>query len=199
MTAQAVRDARTMRYADYLASHGWQALRAYVIKRDRFACKACGNRELERLHVHHNTYERRGRELDRDLVTLCYACHKALHRQHTEPWTFTSCMITKRPRQRDSMPAKVADVVSRLTDAFRVTSNIDAPEDYHEAEACQTCARAVLYRWSDESWLRSEGYHSALRWYGDLRVCWTCYDGLRNARMYRRPAPSEVPDAQRRP
>lgn len=174
-----------MGYESYLASQGWRALRERVIKRDRFACRACGSRELERLHVHHNTYERRGRELSRDLVTLCYACHKALHRQHTEPWTFTNCMISKRPRRRDSMPARVNTIISRLTDVFRVTSNIDAPEDYHESEDCQTCARPMLYRWSEGHWRRPEGYHSTLRWFGDLRVCWTCWAGLRNAARYR--------------
>lgn len=32
--------------------------------------------ELQRLEVHHLTYERRGHELDSDLVALCWGCHE---------------------------------------------------------------------------------------------------------------------------
>lgn len=32
--------------------------------------------ELQCLEVHHKTYERRGREQDRDLIALCWGCHE---------------------------------------------------------------------------------------------------------------------------
>jgi hypothetical protein len=31
------------------------------------------------MHVHHNTYERLGHELDRDLLVVCEAHHRMIH------------------------------------------------------------------------------------------------------------------------
>lgn len=63
-------------YADYLQSPHWKALRARVLRRDDGICQGClVNRATE---VHHLTYERRGREMAFDLVSLCRTCHEAL-------------------------------------------------------------------------------------------------------------------------
>lgn len=40
-------------------------------------CRGCGT--VDNLHVHHLTYERLGRELLTDLVTLCAGCHRKQH------------------------------------------------------------------------------------------------------------------------
>ena len=49
------------------------------MRRDRFRCQQCG--ATANLEVHHWTYERFGRELMSDLGTLCYDCHRQVHRE----------------------------------------------------------------------------------------------------------------------
>lgn len=68
---------RRSRYQDYLRSSHWRALRLKVLERDGHRCKGC--RRKDRLEVHHLTYERLGRELSEDLITLCQRCHATEH------------------------------------------------------------------------------------------------------------------------
>lgn len=68
---------RTMPYKEYLQTDHWQILRKTMLKRAGYKCSLCG--ESKPLHVHHNTYERRGCERISDLVVLCHECHEAFH------------------------------------------------------------------------------------------------------------------------
>jgi hypothetical protein len=44
-------------------------------------CQACGGPwDLRHGDLHHRSYDRLGRELDRDVVALCRPCHRRLHR-----------------------------------------------------------------------------------------------------------------------
>lgn len=67
----------SMPYAEYLRTPEWQERRARHIEHAGNACQVCNRRGS--LHVHHRTYERRGRERFSDLVVLCAACHKTFH------------------------------------------------------------------------------------------------------------------------
>lgn len=62
-------------YAAYLKSAHWREKRKRYRKK---ACKMCGRKG--RLHLHHLTYERLGREAKTDLMTLCWICHGRVHR-----------------------------------------------------------------------------------------------------------------------
>lgn len=62
-------------YNDYLRSKHWRSL----IKKHRHAtCYCCDGRV--KLNLHHTTYERLGKELPQDLITVCSQCHKDIHR-----------------------------------------------------------------------------------------------------------------------
>lgn len=69
---------RTMPYREYLQTPEWQDRRMRAMKRAGFRCQVC-NAYGVRLNVHHRTYERRGHEDDRDLITLCEDCHAIFH------------------------------------------------------------------------------------------------------------------------
>lgn len=70
-------DRRKQSYEGFLDSPEWMAIRRSVLTRDQHRCQRCG--ATEGLHVHHLTYESRGRELNSDLTTLCSVCHKFVH------------------------------------------------------------------------------------------------------------------------
>ncbi len=67
-----------MPYSEFLKTKYWLKLRKRVLVRDGYRCTLCDVGD-EVLHVHHKTYERRGRERLDDLVTLCGDCHKKHH------------------------------------------------------------------------------------------------------------------------
>jgi 5-methylcytosine-specific restriction endonuclease McrA len=59
-------------YAEYLKSPQWQERRKRALRLADGRCQVCSNPARD---VHHNTYERLGRELDRDLIAVCGRCH----------------------------------------------------------------------------------------------------------------------------
>lgn len=61
-------------YRAYLRSERWQELRLLVLLRDDHRCRQCG--AIDRLEVHHLTYERLYHEALSDVVTLCRTCHR---------------------------------------------------------------------------------------------------------------------------
>ncbi len=66
-----------MQYKDQLKHPEWQKKRLSVLKRDKFTCKKCGDKETT-LHVHHLKYEsgKLAWEIDNKfLITLCEHCH----------------------------------------------------------------------------------------------------------------------------
>lgn len=58
-------------------------VRQYILKRDNYTCQCCGahptEQKLVRLHVHHMESRQTGGNAPNNLITLCVACHKALH------------------------------------------------------------------------------------------------------------------------
>ena len=65
-------------YKDYLKSRRWRAKRGAAREAAGNRCQLCGA-EDKQLHVHHNTYERRGHEEPQDLIVLCAGCHARFH------------------------------------------------------------------------------------------------------------------------
>jgi len=67
-------------YTKYIRSDAWKAkCKLYWLKNGAW-CKACGR--TDHLHVHHMTYDHLRREPLTDLVGLCYACHREVHKLH---------------------------------------------------------------------------------------------------------------------
>ena len=61
-------------YNDYLKSEHWRKTRSKNVRR---VCFCCGSRK--RLHLHHLSYERLGKEIPTDFATLCDPCHRKVH------------------------------------------------------------------------------------------------------------------------
>jgi 5-methylcytosine-specific restriction endonuclease McrA len=55
----------------------WRELRKLVMRRDGFACKDCGRRDVQ-LEVHHVDGDARNDQVG-NLVTLCSDCHSGRH------------------------------------------------------------------------------------------------------------------------
>jgi len=70
---------RRMDYGYYLRTEHWKQVKLDALDRAGHKCQVCGS--IERLQVHHNTYERRGQERPEDVIVLCHDCHTLFH-QH---------------------------------------------------------------------------------------------------------------------
>ncbi len=71
------------RYSQFLKSPAWEAQRRRVLERDKWTCRGCGSAG-GKLHVHHMSYRmynKIGRSMDYELITLCECCHR-LHHDH---------------------------------------------------------------------------------------------------------------------
>jgi len=73
-----VNELQTMPYQEYLRTPEWQDRRKQHLKSAGYKCQVC-NEKNTILNVHHRTYERRGQEHYKDLITLCEDCHKIFH------------------------------------------------------------------------------------------------------------------------
>lgn len=60
----------------------WGTIRKRILHRDESRCRIC-NKDYE-LHVHHIDYNRKN-NIEKNLVTLCSVCHKALHDEEYKP------------------------------------------------------------------------------------------------------------------
>lgn len=73
------------RYAEYLKSDKWRSIAQQRMEIDKHTCQMCGCKgtTANPLEVHHLSYSHLYNEQNRiyeDLVTLCHACHKQLHK-----------------------------------------------------------------------------------------------------------------------
>ena len=62
------------RYKAVLASPHWKALKRRLLTECDGRCERCGIRAA--LELHHETYERLGRERDEDVELVCGRCHE---------------------------------------------------------------------------------------------------------------------------
>ena len=69
--------ARMAELRERYARPDWQELRDQVLQRDSFLCQGC--RRNRATAVHHLTYDRLGREVLFDLISVCTHCHERIH------------------------------------------------------------------------------------------------------------------------
>ena len=71
------------RYMEYIQSDKWRKLSAERMRIDEHTCQCCGTHGTTQnpLQVHHMKYDTLGNEdVYTQLVTLCKACHRGIHR-----------------------------------------------------------------------------------------------------------------------
>lgn len=67
-----------MTYSEKLKDPRWQKKRLQILKRDRFKCRYCGDKQTE-LQIHHLKYSGEPWEADNEnLITTCKHCHNLL-------------------------------------------------------------------------------------------------------------------------
>ena len=64
-------------------NYGYANTKAYVLARDGYTCQHCkGKSKVKRLEVHHIQFKREeGSDDPENLITLCKACHNAVHKE----------------------------------------------------------------------------------------------------------------------
>lgn len=72
-----------MRYAEYIRSEKWRAVRKWALERAEHRCQVCN--VAGQLHVHHRTYTNLGHEMPGDVIVLCGSCHELFHFPHDGP------------------------------------------------------------------------------------------------------------------
>jgi 5-methylcytosine-specific restriction endonuclease McrA len=61
-----------------LSAEAYEDLRQLVLRRDGWRCQSCGS--ISNLEVHHQEFRSQGgSDSELNLITLCNACHKAVH------------------------------------------------------------------------------------------------------------------------
>ena len=66
----------------------WARIRKRILERDGYQCRICGNDgDGAQLNVHHKDWDRTHNQ-DKNLVTLCSRCHKAVHMEGYKPILF---------------------------------------------------------------------------------------------------------------
>lgn len=73
---------RQVAYAAYLKSEHWRLFKLRILALRGAACEIC--RSTNDIQLHHLTYERRGAELDSDVVLACKDCHARYHDKQTD-------------------------------------------------------------------------------------------------------------------
>lgn len=75
-------DGAMIDYDEYIKKHPhWQAVRRARLKHDEGKCAICRQPiEGNKYHTHHLCYLRLGHERIRDVMTLCYPCHREFHK-----------------------------------------------------------------------------------------------------------------------
>jgi len=80
-----LREAGVPSYAEYLRSDHWRELKASWVPRRTWqrkpVCELCLGR-VGPFELHHKHYGRIGRELPKDLILICRACHQWIHGWH---------------------------------------------------------------------------------------------------------------------
>jgi hypothetical protein len=68
---------RHANYRAYINSKAWKKRRNKFLKDFGYCCQICGS--PYDIEVHHLSYQRLGKEQDRDLQALCRGCHENTH------------------------------------------------------------------------------------------------------------------------
>lgn len=71
-------------YSQQLQHPKWQKKRLEILKRDKFRCKMCSDKETQ-LQIHHLKYSGKPWEAkNEDLISLCSQCHMIV--EHYKKW-----------------------------------------------------------------------------------------------------------------
>lgn len=70
-------------YPSYLRTEHWRRVRVKTLTHQGHRCASCGTGGP--LDVHHDTYQRVGRERPDDVRALCRPCHSSLHPDKRPP------------------------------------------------------------------------------------------------------------------
>jgi 5-methylcytosine-specific restriction endonuclease McrA len=58
----------------------YESLRLQILRRDGWRCQSCGT--MSNLEVHHRNFRSHsGADAEKNLITLCSACHTRVHRR----------------------------------------------------------------------------------------------------------------------
>lgn len=61
-----------------LDAASYEQLRQQILRRDGWRCQGCGT--MSNLQIHHQQYRgQAGADVEANLITLCAACHSAIH------------------------------------------------------------------------------------------------------------------------
>jgi 5-methylcytosine-specific restriction endonuclease McrA len=73
-----------LNYKIYLQTAHWQKTRKRKLSQAKYRCQVCYSQK--KLHVHHRTYKRIGKEWLIDLTVLCEDCHDLFHKHSKLKW-----------------------------------------------------------------------------------------------------------------
>lgn len=126
-------------YSEYLKTDHWQEIRQKRIEMDNHRCYLCN--KARRLNVHHLRYDNLGHEVvEKDLVTLCYRCHKMVH--------------------------NVIDGSKKEYTVFEAKRRC-APNSREEESARSSLEQRVKHLIDEEFWLRDSSFGGDLTIFGD--------------------------------
>ena len=136
-------------------NYEYSSRREAVLHRDNYTCQCCGKKHV-RLEVHHIIFRSKGGSDDeRNLITLCESCHKAIHDG--------LLILTKKPKRLNLKYATQMSIIkSQLLkiypDAIETfgfvtkenRNNLDLPKE-HFIDACVIASGGKKFEQSD--WL----------------------------------------------
>lgn len=119
-----------MKYSEKLQDPRWQKKRLEILERDKWACRACGEKE-KTLHVHHIFYVPNTEPWDIPaglLITFCKDCHEG----NCEAGPCKDCQNYKKDCEGPgSHPNDLAALVGLLLNCLWENSGIYGGHDYH--------------------------------------------------------------------
>ena len=133
--------------------YGYSSRREAVLHRDNYTCQCCGKKHV-RLEVHHIVFRSMGGTDDeRNLITLCEKCHKAIHDG--------LLILTKKPKKSNLKHATQMSIIrSRLLKTYPdaietfgfVTKtnrdNLKLPKE-HFIDACVVASGGEKFKFND--------------------------------------------------
>lgn len=91
-------------YRDYIYSQHWADFRGQYFQTHERRCSKCGTTDGP-IQLHHTTYDRLGREIDKDVEVLCRNCHRALHDEQKQ--------AAPKAKAKKKQPRKLAQRTNR--------------------------------------------------------------------------------------
>lgn len=145
-------------YDAYMASKQWASRRDAYYRAHACRCSACAS--IDKIHLHHLTYERMGRELDSDLTPLCEGCHARVHKlQRKEKCSIAEAtrrvvMLKRRPKQGGKTPKRMTDPSKRYNPHRSPAGRSDPVNQAMAALRGKRYQRSQKCGQPDQSWRR---------------------------------------------